>query len=103
MPSSGMRRRVAIVRTDDSEECIASIIRVKGISELGATLAVTNNCWYVSVALAFFMRKRFLLDSRVKVCPKALPWFYPSTSDIQCTKQRSREVELSAEYNLLLE
>jgi hypothetical protein len=35
-----MRRVVALVRTDVSEECIASIIRVKRISESGTTLAV---------------------------------------------------------------
>jgi hypothetical protein len=34
---------VALVRTDVSEELIASIIRVTRIGELGATLAVTNN------------------------------------------------------------
>jgi hypothetical protein len=37
-----MWRRVALPRTDVSEECINSIIRVKRISKLG-TLAVTNN------------------------------------------------------------
>jgi hypothetical protein len=35
----GMGRRVALVRTDVSEERIASFIRVKRISELGTTLA----------------------------------------------------------------
>jgi hypothetical protein len=34
MVSSGMLRRVAIVRTDDSEELRASIIRVTRIGEL---------------------------------------------------------------------
>jgi hypothetical protein len=34
---------VALVRTDISEEPSASIIRVKIISELGTTLAVTGN------------------------------------------------------------
>jgi hypothetical protein len=43
MVSSGMLRREAFVRTDVSEECIASIIRVTGIGELGTTLKVTNN------------------------------------------------------------
>jgi hypothetical protein len=43
MPSSEMYRRVAFVRTDVSEERIAFIIRMKGISELETTLAITSN------------------------------------------------------------
>jgi hypothetical protein len=35
MTSSGMLRRVALLRTDVSEERIASIIRVTRIGELG--------------------------------------------------------------------
>jgi hypothetical protein len=35
MPSSGMLRRVALVRTDISEELSASIIRVTRICDLG--------------------------------------------------------------------
>jgi hypothetical protein len=42
MASSGMLRRVALVRTDVSEEFSASIIRVTRIGELG-TLAVTSD------------------------------------------------------------
>jgi hypothetical protein len=42
MPSSGMLRRVALVRADGSEESIASTIRVTRIGELWATLAVTS-------------------------------------------------------------
>jgi hypothetical protein len=38
-----MLRRVALVRTDVSEEGSASIITVKRIGELGITLAVTSN------------------------------------------------------------
>jgi hypothetical protein len=38
-----MLRRVALVRTDILEEHIASIIKVKVISELVTTLAVTSN------------------------------------------------------------
>jgi hypothetical protein len=37
--SSGMLRRLAIVRTDVSDEISASIIRVTRIGELGTTLA----------------------------------------------------------------
>jgi hypothetical protein len=42
MASSGMLRRVALVRTVVSEELSASI-RVARIGELGTTLAVTSN------------------------------------------------------------
>jgi hypothetical protein len=41
MPSSAMLRRVALVRTDVSEDLSASFIRVTGIG--GTTLAVTSN------------------------------------------------------------
>jgi hypothetical protein len=43
MASSGMLRRVALVRIDVSEELIASFIRVTRIGELGTTLDITSN------------------------------------------------------------
>jgi hypothetical protein len=43
VPSSWMLRCVALVRTDVSEERIASTIKVKRIGEVGTTLAVTSN------------------------------------------------------------
>jgi hypothetical protein len=43
MVSSGILRRVALVRTDVSEELSASFITVTRISELGTTLALTSN------------------------------------------------------------
>jgi hypothetical protein len=42
MVSSGMLGRMALVRTDDSEELSASFIGVTTIVELGTTLAVTS-------------------------------------------------------------
>jgi hypothetical protein len=43
MPSSGMIRRVALVRTDASEELSSSFIKVTRIGKLGTTLAETSN------------------------------------------------------------
>jgi hypothetical protein len=43
MVSSGMLRRVALVRTDVSEEPDASFIRVTKIGELGTIQAATSN------------------------------------------------------------
>jgi hypothetical protein len=43
MASSGMLRRMVLVRTDVSEERSATIIRVTRIGELVTTLAVTSN------------------------------------------------------------
>jgi hypothetical protein len=43
MVSSGLLRRVALVRTDVSEEQGASFIRVTKIGELGTTQAATSN------------------------------------------------------------
>jgi hypothetical protein len=43
MVFSGMLRRVALVRTDVSEELSASFIKVTRIRELGTTLVVTSN------------------------------------------------------------
>jgi hypothetical protein len=56
MASSGMLRRVALARTDVSEERSASIIRVTRIGELGTTLAVTSNrLTLLSVSLFLFL------------------------------------------------
>jgi hypothetical protein len=43
MMSSGMLRRVALVRTDVSEDLSASFIGMTRIGDLGTTLAVTSN------------------------------------------------------------
>jgi hypothetical protein len=43
MASSGMLRRVALVRTEISEELSASYIRVAKIGEQGTTPALTRN------------------------------------------------------------
>jgi hypothetical protein len=52
--SSGMLRRVALVRTGVSEELSASFIRVTRIAELGTTLAVTNNLLTLRASVASY-------------------------------------------------
>jgi hypothetical protein len=61
MASSGMLRRVALVRTDVSEELRASFIRVTRIGELGITLSLTRKYQMV------FLRRvrRFLVTAIV--------------------------------------
>jgi hypothetical protein len=53
MVSSGMLRRLALVRTDVSEELSASFIRVTRIVELGKTLAVWARGSVVVKALCY--------------------------------------------------
>jgi hypothetical protein len=58
MASSGLLRRVALVRTEVSEELSASFIRVTRIGELGTTLA--------TLALVFLPSlRRLLVTARV--------------------------------------
>jgi hypothetical protein len=52
MVSSGLLRRVALVRTDVSEELSTSYIRVTRIGELGTTLVVTTNLRRLLVAVS---------------------------------------------------
>jgi hypothetical protein len=53
--SSGMLRRVALVRTDVSEEPGASFIRVTRIGELGTTQAATSNRRTQRTSVASFL------------------------------------------------
>jgi hypothetical protein len=62
MTSSGMLRRVALVRTDVSEELSASIYSVTRIGELGTTLAVASN-------------RRTLRRNTISVVPSSLILF----------------------------
>jgi hypothetical protein len=62
MVSSEILRRVALVRTDLSEEPGASFIRVTRIGELGTTQAATSNRRTLRIVLILFLRsvRRFL-------------------------------------------
>jgi hypothetical protein len=52
-----MLRRVALVRTDVSEELSAFFIRVTRIGELGTTLAVTSNRLTLRTNKKYFLQK----------------------------------------------
>jgi hypothetical protein len=54
MASSGMLRRVALVRTDVSEELSASVMRVTRIGEVGTTLAMTSNLRTLRASVASY-------------------------------------------------
>jgi hypothetical protein len=58
--SSGMLRRVALVRTEVSDEPSPSFIREKRMGELRTTLALTSNRWTLS---------RLLITASVPISP----------------------------------
>jgi hypothetical protein len=77
MVSSGMLRRVALVRTDVSEETGASFIRVTRISELGTTQAATSNrrtlhhsSQRTSVFTAVTTKNAVFLDVKTQFVPR---------------------------------
>jgi hypothetical protein len=61
MVFSGMLRRVALIRTDVSEELSASFIKVTIICELGTTLALTSNRRTLGRNMLFLCSVRRLL------------------------------------------
>jgi hypothetical protein len=74
MVSSGVLRRVALVRTDVSEELSATFIRVTGIGELGTTLAVTSNrCTLRRNTILVTLMKEALGSSETWVITRATP------------------------------
>jgi hypothetical protein len=70
MASSGMLRRVALVRTDVSEELSASFIMVTRIGDLGTTLALTASVILSSPILVTLM-KEVLSSSEKSVLTRA--------------------------------
>jgi hypothetical protein len=63
MPSSGIRHRVGLVKTDVSEDHVALIFKVEGNSELGATLTVTSRPNYCAVHCGPIRRQNLPLHS----------------------------------------
>jgi hypothetical protein len=62
MVSSGILRRVALVRTNVSEEPSASFIRVTKIGELGTTLVATSK---MNAAKKYQVRKEARMEFRI--------------------------------------
>jgi hypothetical protein len=99
MVSSGMLRRVALVRTDVSEDLSTSFIKVTRIGELGTTLDVTSNrrklrknTWHLAIPsspILLTLMKEALPSSEKSVLTRAtqrnipedaiVPIFSPST------------------------
>jgi hypothetical protein len=75
MASSGMSRRVALVRTDVSEELSASFIRVTRIGDLGTTLAVTSNRRTLRRRRRYVPPKRQFLQEPHGVTSQKTPFF----------------------------
>jgi hypothetical protein len=71
MPSSGMLRRVDLVRTYVSEELNVSIIRVTTIGELGTTQAVTSNRTTLRRNTLVFLRSVVRLLVTASVVPSS--------------------------------
>jgi hypothetical protein len=65
MVSPGMLRRVALVRTDVSEELSSSFIRVTRIGELGTTLTVTSNRRTLQRVVYLHSVRRLLVTANV--------------------------------------
>jgi hypothetical protein len=75
MPSSGMLRRVAVVGTDVSEECSASIVRVKRIGKrrfLQEPRGVSLRSRYSSVCEIIKQMLRNILDQQIHIFRYAL-------------------------------
>jgi hypothetical protein len=51
MPSSGMLNRVALKRTDVSDEFSIFVLNMTRISELGIPLILTNNYYFLAACI----------------------------------------------------
>jgi hypothetical protein len=72
MASSGMLRRVTLVRTEVSHELSASFIRVTRIGELGTSLALTSNRRTLrSSPILITLTKEVLSSSETSVLTRA--------------------------------
>jgi hypothetical protein len=91
MVSSGMLRRVALVRTDASEDLSASFIRVTRIGELGTTLATDAryeeipSCVVPSSPILVTLMKEALRSSETSALTRATRRNIPEDAILQIT------------------
>jgi hypothetical protein len=83
MVSSGTLRRVALVRTNVSEELSASFIRVTRIGELGTTLAVISIVPSSTILVA--LMKEALIASETSVLTRATRRSIPEDTNLNLT------------------
>jgi hypothetical protein len=102
MVSSGMLRRVALVRTDVSEELSASFIRVTRIGELVTTLAVTSRLLVTasvvpSSPILVNLIKEMLSSSETSVLTRATRRNIPEDTILDWSNSGQGLVETSSE------
>jgi hypothetical protein len=83
MASSGMLHRVALVRTDVSEELSASFIRVTRIGELGTSRLLVTASVVPSSPILFTLMKEKLSSSETSVLTRATRRNIPEDADLK--------------------
>jgi hypothetical protein len=86
MPSSGVLRRVALVRNEVLEERIASIIRVTRIGGMGRKLAVVSN---QSTPILLNLMMEAIHSSETSVLTRATQHNITEDDIIQCHRREN--------------
>jgi hypothetical protein len=99
MVSSGMLRRVALVRTDVSEEPGASFIRVTRIGELGTTQAarlIVAACVVPSLPILVTLMKEAPSSSETSVLTRATGRTIPEDTILHSHRRENLKSDVSS-------